>query len=64
MGLAEGQVVEYHPFEPDYGCEVCRYYAIEPRARIVPIRTPVVTDPGTTENWPQAAATMSWIDFD
>jgi hypothetical protein len=64
MGLPEGQVVEYHPFEPDCGCEVCQYYAIEPRPRIVPVRTPVVTDPGTTENWPQAAATMSWIDFD
>jgi len=64
MRLPERQVVEYHPFEPDYGCGVCQYYTIEPRARIVSIRTPLVTDPGTTGNWPQAAAEMSWIDFD
>jgi hypothetical protein len=64
VGLAEGQVVEYHPFEPDCGCEVCQYYAIEPRPRIVPIRTLVVTDPGTTGNRPQAAAEISWIDTD
>jgi hypothetical protein len=64
VGLAEGQVVEYHPFEPDCGCEVCQYYAIEPRPRIVPIRTPVVTDPGATGDWTQAAAEISWIDFD